>query len=104
MNKEEIYECMKKLRALLSEKERDSQCYNIYVTILSDLLDLNKDKLASFEELISKSYKVMSFVERDNISKIAHRLVDAQLLSKKAKSLQEVSIMFSKILRYGLSQ
>lgn len=57
------------------------------MTILSDLLDLNKDKLASFEEVISKSYKVMSFVERDNISKIAHRLVDAQLLSKKAKSL-----------------
>ena len=46
----------------------------------------------------------MSYQERDNLSKLATKLVDASESEKKLHGIEQVSTLFTKITRYGLSE
>ena len=40
MTKDDVYESLKKLRNLLFEKDKDSECYNAYVSLIVELCDI----------------------------------------------------------------
>lgn len=92
------------MRTLLSEKDRDSECYSIYAKLMVELNSLTRDKLSAFEESMNKSYKLMSFVERDNIGKIARKVVGVDDLEKRSKDIEEIIAIASKVIRYGVNQ
>jgi hypothetical protein len=104
MSTEDIYESSKKLRGVVGDKERDSECYNIYVSLMVELCDMTKEKLSLLDSNIQKSYKVMSYHERENIRKVVLKQLAADDLEKKVKGLDDILALFTKIMRYGMGQ
>ena len=88
MSKDDVYDSIKKLKTLISEKDRDSECYNVYVSLIVELCDINRQKLANIEGITKKSYKMMSLYQRDNINRVAQKLVTINEMEKKVKSLE----------------
>ena len=42
MTKNEVYESINKLRSLLLEKDRDIECYNVYVSLIVEMCDMSR--------------------------------------------------------------
>lgn len=42
MTKDEVYESIKKLRTLIFEKDKSSECYNAYVSFMVEFCDIDR--------------------------------------------------------------
>lgn len=87
MTKDEVYESIKKLRTLIFEKDKSSECYNAYVSFMVEFCDIDRQKWADLESSIHRGYKFMSFYQRDNINRVAQKLIMINDLERKVKSL-----------------